>query len=310
MGAHSGGGAQGLGRGESVVLHLDERDARDRRIGIARAQRPRHAEIGAGVAGAGDQDRAFRAGQHERPGERRVARALRLEHRRDRGRRNLAAVALVDLAREQRARGLGVGSIEVECAAQRVVAFGTGRCAGAAKLRRREIARDERQLRGERRVGDRPVQLPRAPVLLESDRLAETGGVPRPLAQVSRERLPLARVEHLPHERGPSAAGREALHDPGLQAVVVGVVVLLAEQYEARRSNPLDHRLRRDALAGGHVEQNAHERMVGRERRAPRRADRCARRAATRGAERGREKRSAPVRAARYCRLGRGWTRH
>jgi hypothetical protein len=72
----------------------------------------------------------------------------------------------------------------------------------------------------------------------------------------------LLHVEHLEGEHGRVARGGEAPHQPGLQEVVVGVVVPLAQQHEARPGERLQQRRLLQPAALPRVPDAAHQRVL------------------------------------------------
>src|SRR5207249_967248 len=62
--------------------------------------------------------------------------------------------------------------------------------------------------------------------------------------EVALDRRRLVRREHLERHGRPAPGDDQLLQDPGLQPVVIRVVVLFAEEHEARVGQTLDHRHR------------------------------------------------------------------
>src|SRR5205814_10372767 len=99
-----------------------------------------------------------------------------------------------------------------------------------------EIRGDEREPRAERCVRDglvhRPCGPPRAPPV---EGVAKATRVPRGGSEMARDRGGLVGTEHLERDRRPAPGRDRHTYDPRLQTVVIGVVVLLSQQYVATR---------------------------------------------------------------------------
>jgi len=79
---------------------------------------------------------------------------------------------------------------------------------------------------------------------------------------VARERGRLRRVEHLEGDGGTAAALEHPAQEPRLELVVLGMVVALAEEREARRAHGRRQRVHRHEAALRDVPDPAGERMV------------------------------------------------
>src|SRR3546814_2274266 len=77
------------------------------------------------------------------------------------------------------------------------------------------------------------------------------------------QRLCLLRLGHLPHHREAAAGAAQRVDDTGLQGVVDGIVVLLAEQHPACRGGLGEQRLLAGLTAAAGVPPRAAERMIG-----------------------------------------------
>ena len=123
-----------------------------------------------------------------------------------------------------------------------------------------------------------PVQRPCGPARgCPIDRLGDPADIVGLARAVVRELCFLARGQHLERHHGPAPAGREATDDAGLKAVMVGVVVLLAEQHERRATETHDEFVPLDEGGGGDVPDAPDQGMIAPDRSLPRPATRACR---------------------------------
>ena len=223
------------------------------------------------MAVAGDQHCTRRCPREQCIGHHRVARTLRGGHPRHDALGQLAAVTFthrsLDRGRFCGAERLREAETGGDAFAEPVVAALDHRESVAA----REIRRDERQIVAQRGRDDRLVERPLPPAPVELPRVGDVAGVARSLGACAVERGLVLPVELLHRHRGPAAGANDRLDQLELEAVMVGVVVRLADQHEiGLRTGRLQRRARHDAPRAC-VPDRADERMVRELRRGPRR---------------------------------------
>lgn len=93
------------------------------------------------------------------------------------------------------------------------------------------------------------------------NRGAEPRGVGGRILQIAGEGWRLTRVQHFHHDRRMPTGRDKAIDQPCLQDMMIGVVVLLAQQYEIGRRKSLDEGIGFDRLPVRKAEYPADKRM-------------------------------------------------
>ncbi len=126
-----------------------------------------------------------------------------------------------------------------------------------------EVRDDDRQTSLERRLRDRFVHRPLRPARrLPVHCLPEPGGITRPRGEVTGEGVRLRRREHLERDGRPAPGRRERAEQSRLEHMVIGVVVLLAEQHVPRVRDPRGQGRLVHEPAGRHVPDPADQSML------------------------------------------------
>src|SRR5207247_8340494 len=97
----------------------------------------------------------------------------------------------------------------------------------------------------------------------KATRVARRGG------EMARDRLSLVGTKHLERDRRPAPRRDQLAHDPRLQTVVIGVVVLLSQQDVATRDETRHQRFWAERTSGRDVPDGPHERVLATERTLP-----------------------------------------
>ena len=208
----------------------------------------RDAEIAADMEAAGQQHRRRRRRQ-QALGHAPVTLLLHGEHGRQLAFRQQLAVRFADLRPQRGAHGRRGGGRPLQCRRGAVNALDLGGI---------EIGRQQRRLPRQGVAHQRPVQRP-VPARLPGQCARQ---IARPLAarHLPPQRIDprlLLGVEHLQQQRTRRALRRQGLQQPQLQGMMIGVVMLLADQQPRRRRQALDQLRRRQPRTAVQIDDHA-----------------------------------------------------